>query len=214
MQASAELTGDMLAVAKVEWLEAAKSACNHAEALMDMGIHKQVGNRLLEPFIRVDTVITGTEWGNFYELRDHDDAQPEIRDLAKTMRMAYSVSKPRHLQDRSLKDPRGWHLPFVTMEERKDGLAADLIAMSAARCARTSYQNHNKENPTLKEDDGLYRRLVESRPLHASPLEHQAVASSSNVRHSNFLGGWIPHRNLLEHAGSIDELRRIMMSGE
>ncbi len=207
MQASQEADGEVLERAKTAWIEAANMAADQAEELMDLGIHKQVANRLLEPFVYVDTVITGTEWDNFYELRDHVDAQPEIKDLAHTMLLAQQAATPRIVEEHSIMDPRDWHLPFVTMDERKAHKAHELVAMSAARCARTSFHNHNKQNPTFAEDDGLYRRLVESRPLHASPLEHQAVVSSVDHRSANLLGGWIQHRFMLEQCGSIDNLQ-------
>ena len=85
-----------------------------------------------------------------------------------------------------------------------------LVAMSAARCARTSYLTHDKQNPSWEQDDGLYRRLVESKPLHASPLEHQAYNCGMNERSRNFTGGWIQHRALLESAGSIDSFRQML----
>ncbi|MGF3919727.1 hypothetical protein, partial [Staphylococcus aureus] len=82
--------------------------------------------------------------------------------------------------------------------------------MSAARCARVSYLTHDGQNPLLAKDLELYRRLVESRPLHASPLEHQAIATAFNYPSQNLTGGWMQHRTLLETAGSIDEMHRRM----
>jgi thymidylate synthase ThyX len=212
MQAREELEGAELQGAKDVWLEAAQSASVFAEKMMNLGVHKQVANRLLEPFTYINVVVTATEWDNWYELRDHEDAQPEIRDLAMTMRRAINDATPRLLTQRHLKDPRDWHLPYVTMEEREHYEVSDLLAMSAARCARVSYLTHNKENPKIEDDLALYKRLVESKPLHASPLEHQACVSRSDHRSQNFMGGWIQHRFLLETAGSIEELRKYVAS--
>lgn len=207
MQAFQEVNEDVKDLAKKRWRAAASSAAYHAELMGELNIHKQVANRMLEPYLNVDVVISGTEWENFFLLRDHGDAQPEIRDLAQVMKVARDASSPRHAVVRSLKDPRDWHLPFVTLEERKNHFVRDLLAMSSARCARTSYNNHLKLNPTLEEDDGLYRRLVETEPRHASPLEHQAVVTKEDLPCANYRGGWIQHRHVLEYAGSIQNLR-------
>ena len=207
MQAHHEIGGSHLEAAKAEWLKAANSAADHAELMMNLGCHKQVANRALEPYVYVSTVVTGTEWENFYNLRDHEDAQPEIRDLARTMRLAISKSHPRYVSEHPLFDARGWHLPYVSMEERKNYTVSELLAMSSARCARTSYLNHNKEDPVAEEDIKLYKRLVESEPRHASPTEHQASATRQDHRSNNFLGGWIQHRLMLDHCGSLDSLK-------
>jgi thymidylate synthase ThyX len=98
-------------------------------------------------------------------------------------------------------------LPFVTINERFEHPIAILLAMSAARCARTSYLTHDKQNPSWEQDEALYRRLVESKPLHASPLEHQAFNTGKQIRSKNFTGGFVQHRALLETAGSIDTFR-------
>jgi thymidylate synthase ThyX len=86
------------------------------------------------------------------------------------------------------------------------------LAMSAARCARVSYLTHNKENPLLEEDDTLYRRLVESKPLHASPLEHQACVLNVDMSSKNLRGGWMQHRTMLEAAGSIEDFHTYLVS--
>lgn len=191
------------------WRAAAVSACAWASAFSDAGYHKQIVNRWIEPASFISTVLTSTEWANWYELRAHTDAQPEIEDLALTMKEALSHSRARILNRHyHLSDPRGWHLPYISMEERKNWAIDILLAMSAARCARVSYLTHDKQNPVMDEDITLYRRLVESRPLHASPLEHQALAFIVDKASRNLTGGWVQHRTLLEQAGSIAELKK------
>lgn len=208
MQAKAEVDLGTKHQFYEEWKELAGICAAYAERWAnEYNVHKQSANRVLEPFTYISVVVTATEWDNWNELRDHEDAQPEIQDLAQTMKIAYSQSKARHLVQRNVKDPRDWHLPYVTMEERKYGLVHNLLAESAARCARSSYLTHNKENPKLEDDIALYERLVKSVPLHASPLEHQACVSKIDHRSQNLLGGWIQHRFMLEKCGSLDNLR-------
>lgn len=203
------ISGEMV-TREQAWSDAAANAVAWSRAFSDAGYHKQIVNRIVEPFSFISVVVTATEWDNWYKLRDHEDAQPEIQDLARTMKAAFQASKPREVsvhKERPLVDPREWHLPYVTMEERKSNSVMNLVAMSAARCARVSYLTHNRENPKLEEDWTLYERLVKSEPLHASPLEHQAVISKEDHRSANLTGGWISHRMMLEQAGTIDNLR-------
>ncbi len=215
MQASVEndalvsdpMTGEMLD-RETAWDRAAVSAAEWASAFADAGYHKEIVNRIIEPFSYISVLVTATEWGNFFDLRCHDDAQADIHELADLVRECMRQSSPRHVHEGQLGDARTWHLPFVTIDERRSFAVPQLLAMSAARCARVSYLTHDKQNPTFEQDDALYRRLVESKPLHASPLEHQAQNSGQNRPSRNFRGGWIQHRALLEAAGSIDALEK------
>jgi len=207
MQAGAPITEELLNQFHEEWVALANICADYVERWSDeYGIHKQNVNRVLESFLYISVVVTATEWDNFFELRDHADAQPEIRDLAMTMREALKQSTPRHV--RVSGDAREWHLPYVTLEERRNRSVGDLLAMSAARCARVSYLTHDKQNPKLEDDIALYERLVGSVPLHASPLEHQACVIEHALDFANFKGGWLQHRKMLEVGGSIDVLRQ------
>ena len=89
-------------------MQARDNAIKIAKAFDEAGYHKQVVNRLLEPFAHINVLITATDWDNFFELRDHKDAQPEIQALAKAIKAAFEGSEPELLQ------PGQWHLPFVT----------------------------------------------------------------------------------------------------
>lgn len=200
------VTGEWLSREEA-WKEAANSAASWAEAFTDAGYHKQIAGRITEPFGWITVVITATSWDNFYALRAHADAQPEIQDVAETMLKIVGDVPVRTIDETKFSDAHSWHLPFVSIAERHEFAVPLLLAMSAARSARTSYLTHDKANPTMEQDDGLYRRLVESQPLHASPLEHQAFNSGKPDRCRNFNGGWIQHRALLEAAGSIDAFR-------
>lgn len=204
MQANEQLTGVELNDAKHCWLAAAQSAANVAEKMMAIGLHKQVANRVLEPFQHIHVIVTATEWDNFFALRAHPDAQPEIQALAVAIRDAMTHHQPRELADDE------WHLPYIRDEER--GLPIEqLVKMSAARCARVSYLKHDGVAPSLEDDLTLYERLVGSMPIHASPIEHQAAPDTLwsfdegetekwewPELHGNFVG-WKQYRKMVEH---------------
>lgn len=169
------------------WIAAANKAADEAERLQALGLHKQVVNRVLEPFVYMRTIITSTEWDNWFELRDHTDAQPEIRELAIHMRAAINASIPQQLE------PGEWHLPYLTRLESQDLRDVNLCKLSAARCARVSYLTHEGREPSHIDDMALFSRLVVSKPLHASPLEHCATPGWKDT--GNF-EGWTQFRQL------------------
>lgn len=200
------ITGLMLNVDEA-WNQAARDAAWWADAFRAAGYHKQVANRLTEPFQMLPCLVTATEWDNFFELRDHDDADPTIRELAVQVKQAMDQSTPRRIPI------GGWHVPYVRDEELTYYPWATLTKISAARCARNSYMNHAGDPPTLEEDLLLFDKLVGSKPWHASPLEHQATPARSNPNtesklpwerweryelHGNFKG-WVQHRKCHEN---------------
>lgn len=186
MQANAELQGDDRERALAEWLRAAKTAADHAETLMDIGAHKQVVNRILEPFQWMHTIVTATDWDNFFELRCHDAAEPHMRALAECMRHALSLSKPV---------VRDTHIPyFDDMEFLKVKNVEEACMVSAARCARVSYLNHDGSDPVIAKDLALAEMLKTSK--HASPFEHIAFAAGAETRSRNFTG-WTQFREVL-----------------
>jgi hypothetical protein len=173
-----------------------------------VGAHKQIVNRLLEPFAHIRVVVTATEWENFYKLRRHPDAQPEIKALADAMWEAHQASTPKKLEAGE------WHLPYVTAGEYVGYDDATLLKISTARCARVSYVAPGESTASVEKDLELYDRLVGSEPVHASPTEHQATPDKIEETgafnqlcwinpqlHGNFVG-WCQHRKLME-AGSV-----------
>lgn len=190
MQANAELGSCAMEDAQILWKQAAELAGNRAEKLAELGAHKQIVNRLLEPFTFIDVVLSGTDFANWYALRDHKDAQPEIRELASLMKEVQAHSNPTLLQ------PGEWHLPYIDHNDHvaaniaidplgaEDHLFSGLTKMellkraSAARCARVSYKLHDGTATDFRKDLELFNRLLVSQPLHASPAEHQATPDS------------------------------------
>lgn len=192
MQAKDQAYGLRRRVAKAVWRGAAKAACVFAWGMMKLNIHKQVANRLLEPFQFMHVVLTSTEWQNFYDLRAHPDAQPEIQRLAWNMMEAARLTPARHLSYGE------WHLPYVTSEELHSYPTDVLLKLSTARCARVSFLKHDGKKPSVSEDVNLFDRLVGSDPIHASPTEHQAKPLGNIYEQSGNFVGWKQHRKDIE----------------
>lgn len=223
MQAKVELEGEEKRAAMRAWLDGMNQAVQCAQRMLALGVHKQIANRVIEPWSHITVVVTATEWNNFLHLRDHEDAQPEIAELARCVRVELELSDPVSLK------PGEWHLPYINLTDwaladefcRKGRITRDMPShaelcevlrkLSTARCARVSYLTHDGKEPDIKADLALYDRLVGSSPLHASPTEHQATPDSqlesfeagnyyiewvNPTKHGN-LSGWIQHRKLL-----------------
>lgn len=187
MQASEEIDENQKIRALQVWEETRNNAIESATKLNELGVHKQVVNRILEPFQHIRTVLTATDFQNFFDLRIDDAAQPEIQMLAKVMYEALKTSTPKESKE---------HLPYVKDEELSSlALSKDeKLGISAARCARVSYLNHDGTNSDLTKDLALAKTLQEHR--HMSPFEHQAQAAEG--RHFN-LDGWRSYRYDMEY---------------
>jgi len=187
MQASEEINKEDKQIVEWIWGMSATHAAADAQHLVDYNIHKQVVNRLLEPFQWMHTVVTATEWDNFFRLRLHEDAQPEIYELARVMHKVMEESQPEELTE------GGWHLPYVdnlkvddnaiiiagrrlgkyvTKKQLEEKYLETALACSVARCARVSYLNHDQSEPNIDKDLKLAKMLHESG--HMSPFEHIA----------------------------------------
>lgn len=187
MQAGDELEGWRLAAAKTIWYGAGYGAALASYLLAKLGAHKQISNRPLEPWTHVTVVLTSTDFRNWFALRDHKDADPTIHALARTMKRALAVSGPKVLQ------PGQWHLPFILPGEFGLPLE-DQQMLSAARCAVTSF---NRSKPvTLEDARRIWSKLIDSTPMHASPVEHQATPGG-DPKHWGNLRGWTQLRKLL-----------------
>lgn len=172
MQASKDLDSFNAKYAAEAWRSAGASAMEHAHYLKGYGVHKAWANRLLEPFKWHTAIVTATEWGNFFALRDHPDAQPEFQEIAHMMREQYESSTPLTIFDGS------WALPLIGWGELRDADKSDVSAywerwkkVSIGRCARVSVEQHNGTRDP-EADIGLHDRLEEKR--HLSPFEHVA----------------------------------------
>lgn len=196
------------------WLFARDRSLATAEAFMKSGYHKQIPNRLLEPFMWIDTLVTATDWDNFLWLRDHKDTEPHFQDLARLIRQSLDEAKPQTLGIDE------WHLPYIEKSDRVEAIkrcsnhaAATefLLAISAARCARISYAPFDGDASYEKELQ-RFSLLINSDRMHASPIEHQAKVDLfingewlSPKLHRNFTG-WIQARGFIEHRMSTGGL--------
>lgn len=194
MQANEHLDAEETQEAQRLWGAAAVCATKIAEQMNELGLHKQVANRILEPFQFISVIATATNFDNFFDLRCHKDAQPEFRVLAEEMNRQYVLNEPQVLF------PGEYHLPYILAEEWGQYTIEELVKFSVARCARVSYLTHDKQAPKAEDDLALYERLVGSVPLHASPTEHQAKIPSykTTTLNGNFSDGFIQFRKCLE----------------
>jgi len=197
MQAAHEIPWHRQVLARAIWRLASLFSLCAAWLLSKINVHKQIANRVLEPYIHITEIVSGTEWGNLFNLRCHPDAQPEFQSLAYQMLQEYANSVPIPLKDGE------WHLPFskycggLTQEEK--------LKVCTARCARTSYVNFDGSFSKEK-DFELHDRLLTSG--HFSPFEFCAQAcqkSETSCSSSNFVG-WKQYRKFLtgENQSSFD----------
>lgn len=188
MQADTVLEGAEHEAALGMWLTARDAVVKAVEDLNELGVHKQVANRILEPFMWHTVIITATDWDGFWQQRCSPLAQPEIRVAAEAMRSAFEASVPIELVDGD------WHTPYIRDEDGELDVE-DRKAISAARCARVSYLTHDGRRD-LDADRTLYERLVTADPPHWSPLEHVATPAPDGAPGN--LRGWAQLRHVIE----------------
>ena len=178
MQALSEV--ENIKDAELAWRIARNEAIKSAQSLLDLGIHKQIANRVLEPFSAITVIVSATDWDGFFKQRCHPDAQPEIQALANATFTAREESKPDKLM------PGEWHIPFISEEDDLIGVT-QAVLVSVGRCARVSYLNHEGKR-SLDDDVKLHDKLLSSNPKHLSPFEHQAQAQVQSFNCANFKG--------------------------
>lgn len=217
MQGTIELEGDALECCKAIYQESMDRAIREADNLDRQGAHKQIANRILNPYMHILVLVTSTQWSNFLHVRDHKDAEPSMQLLGKAVRACLDGSKP------TLRLPGQWHLPFTDQDNNpsahqlgdlKEMDFSNALKLSVARCASTSYKTVEGFDMTLDRAVALHDRLVGGDPLHASPTEHQAKVDHfhreivdhgpkfemrANNPHlsGNLAPGWIQYRKTL-----------------
>lgn len=149
-----------------------------------LNIHKQHVNRLLEPFMWHETIITSAYWENFFTLRLDSHAQPEMQALAHLM---YAV------REKSVPEVNALHAPFVDthicVKDMSYEALMRLLMLSASECARISYKDKS-HSQGANDDDTLAVRLLASG--HMSPFEHQAL-NIEYIMGGSFDSNLIPH---------------------
>jgi hypothetical protein len=185
---------------EVAWKFSAYLAAMMSESFFDAGYHKQVSNRITEPYQWMNVVKTSTWWDNFFKLRRHKDAQPEFKDLADAIWNAMQ----EHVEKGLVQVLRrgDWHLPYILPEESLLPLETKL-ELSTARCAHTSYQTVDGQQMTLDKAHDVFASLLGGDPIHASPAEHQAQLggefSYTSEFVSNLAAPWLQHRKFIEY---------------
>jgi thymidylate synthase ThyX len=203
MQAMQQVEPDARAAAEAEWRRALDDALGHAERLTapDVNLHKQLVNRILEPFAWITVIITATEWANFFTQRTHEDAQPELKHIADLMLAAYRASTPRLL------GVGDWHTPLIVSDEEATLSVEERLKISVARSARVSYLSHDGTHDHAK-DVELYDRLVAGGANgHWSPFEHVATPLPDGFAWSGNFRGWEQYRKRFEqeHASTFPD---------
>ena len=211
MSSDTEISGVSAWLLKTAWVASSKLACISAYIFNKLGLHKQWANRCLETYEYTKIVLTATEYDNWFWLRDHKDAQPEIQILASRMNEAMVLSVPTQLYAGE------WHLPYVDSSRDSGGVIrycvdGDTVSLdvaqkvSASCCAQVSYRVMNTD---LQKAHDIFDKLVYSDPLHASPFEHQATPIIGNRKGtythkdvngnawSGNLRGWSQYRHLV-----------------
>lgn len=197
MQAAETADAETTRQAMETWYTSSILAVSQSKILAHLGLHKQIVNRVLEPYINIKVLVTATDWLNFFKLRAHPQAQPEFQVLAYRMLGDYLRGNPQEI------DWGGWHLPFG---DRMPGDVSiqDRIRIAVARAARVSYETFDGEI-NVEKDFALHDDLMTD--AHWSPFEHPAKASRG--RHANF-HGWASYRTMVDmperQTGSLQEI--------
>lgn len=190
MQAYKELNSYASSECRHTWLIARDNCVGAVEGLMRQGLHKQIANRLLEPWMWITVIVTGSEgaWNNFFALRCHPEAEPHIQKIAEMAREVRNQSIPQKLSAGQ------WHLPLIGFEGDDLLSDEDKVKVSVGRCARVSYLTHDGlRDPQA--DITLHDRLLTSK--HFSPFEHVARSGQHTGDNGNFGYGWTQYRKTL-----------------
>lgn len=206
MQAGEEIAGWKRDLAEKIWEYSRYPMVFSSWALDKLGVHKQIVNRLVEPWMWVQQIVTATDLKNVFLLRNNDMAEPHFHELAAQMQRQVervenwaafddvwksgsdSVSGIDKIQWLS---PKEWHLPFIRQTEKRWNIEVQK-KVSAARCARVSYYLQDGKESNISADVELADKLSTSG--HWSPFEHPAQAVLSlEAYHGNFRG-WKQYR--------------------
>ena len=186
MSAKEEINPMMTSSCQFLWEQTATAIAGSVEMISKQtGLHKQILNRMIEPYTSINVVLTATDFKNFFKLRLDEHAQPEMQDLARAMKNAMDNSTPKSLQYGE------WHLPYITEEDVMGNNIEDLCKISAARCARVSYKAYDGSS-SAEADIKLADKLINDK--HMSPLEHVATPAEPGKYIASNFRGWNQYR--------------------
>jgi thymidylate synthase ThyX len=179
-------------LARKMWIASGRQAVEDSLTLAkDFNIHKQISNRITEPFQMMKVLLTATEWDNFFNLRIEKDAQPEIVLLAYKIYTAMQDSNPVEIQSGE------WHLPYIErgFDSKGEihyylstGEEVDLETakkISASCSAQTSYR---KNDESVDKAIKIFDMLINAEVKHSSPFEHLATPRQAEqvIENSDF----------------------------
>lgn len=170
------------------WLRGRDLALDTAWELEANGLHKQIINRIVEPWMWITVIASGVDhaWENFFKLRCAPDAEPHIQKIAYMARDLFDAHEPDYL------DEDDWHLPLIGFPGDYDETRETRVKLSVARCARVAYLTHDGKRDVAA-DLKLYDRLREGG--HWSPFEHAARVVDRGVPGCSNIGPhWSSHR--------------------
>lgn len=218
MQSGSELFGKELEEARNIWLDACDAAIEYADRLSRLGVHKSIVNRLIEPFMWITVLVSGTDWNNFFRLRIHKDAEKHFQKLASMMKEEMDLSEKEGKVEKLVAGQ--WHCPYLFGEELEElreterrnialggwseYLQEQIIKfkkISVGRCARLSYLTHDGKRDVEKDID-LCNKLAypsDVNVMHASPFEHVACGAASKKERSGCFHGWKQYRKEFSH---------------
>lgn len=174
-------------------LELRDKAVKTVEQLQKLGIAKQDANRYIEPWMVGGCIITFSNRAlkHFLNLRTKEGVQPNMRRHALELELLLKNVEPQLLE------PGEWHIPYSDKWIDRDRLTLEqILKISAARCARISYQNFDGDFAPEK-DYALFDKLMNCEPRHATPAEHQAKALKDSLQ-CDTLTGFASQRYLIE----------------
>lgn len=228
MQGTKYLSGFKLKIAKFLWLRGRDLAVISAIFLSKIGVTKQLCNRILEPFLWHTAILSGTEWENFFALRAHDAAEIHLQKLAYLMLEEYNKSIPIVRYPIEINQVDGeysveqfleanpnldWHLIF--QDKMPEGLTKfEQLKVCSSRAARVSYLTFDNKLD-INKDFEIFGKLIETPPLHASPVEYAAFP----IKESKFVGnlkGWFCFRKLFSNENAADPrvIKRRVVNGK
>lgn len=206
MQANQELEGDALQDACNWWRHGLALMSEHHAHGEALGLHKQIVNRVIEPWMVIAVVVSTTDHANLFHQRKHHAAEPHFQCIANLAWELFHNHMPTYVA------PGGWHLPYVdTGIESLGSLHPPTYIdvakkVSTARCARVSYLTHEGKRDAVEDirlHDDLASTIDADEPGHFSPFEHPAMAVGKRERHANF-EGWKSYRQFFPKQAGPD----------
>lgn len=179
MQSSTEATPEQIKRGTDVILNMRNACLTGVSELMEIGFHKQLANRYLEPWMWITVILSTTSFEHFRRLRVDAAAEPHFQKIAGMAADLYDSHLPKLLH------PGEWHLPLVGFPGDDDFEIMDKVKLSTARCARVSYLTHDGLRDVTA-DFELHDRLSSSK--HWSPFEHPAQALDTSEVQGNYVG--------------------------